>query len=176
MKLNNRSGVYPALPTTKKCCYEGRAGFTMLELLMAILVLVVALVGLLSSYTGCFNLNETARNLTVATNAAQQKMEEIRNTPFDSISGSFNNVAFNIPSNASPNSWLLTKDYAAKTYVSAVQVNQLLQATVVVCWRQRAGRIIGEAVDSGGNLGQSDINGNGTVDSPCSLVTYIARR
>lgn len=148
----------------------------MLELLTAILILVVALVGLLSSYVGCFNLNETARNLTVAVNGAQQKMEEIRNTPFDSISGSFNNLSFNIPSNASPNSWLLTRDYAAKTYISTVIANQLLQATVVVCWRQRGGRIIGEAVDTGGNLGQSDLNGNTTIDSPCSLVTYIARR
>ena len=142
-------------------------GFTLMELLTAILVLVIALTGLLSAYVGCFNLNENARNLTVATNAAQQRMEEIRNTPFDSISTTFNDAQFSI------SNWLSTQDYIAKTYITTIQANQLLQATTVVCWREKGARIIGDAVDSGGSLIQP--NGAST-NSPCSLVTYIARR
>jgi prepilin-type N-terminal cleavage/methylation domain-containing protein len=143
-------------------------GFTMMELLMAILVLVIALVGLLYAYVGCFNLNETARNLTVATNAAQQRMEEIRNTSFDSIVGAYNNQTFTI------SNWLSTQDYIGKSFVTTVVANQLLKATVVICWRQGGGRIIGQAQDSGGNLVLIDDTEN--AQSPCVLVTYIARR
>lgn len=139
-----------------------------MELLIAILVLVIALVGLLYTYVGCFNLNETARNLTVATNAAQQRMEEIRNTNFDSISGTFNNQTFTV------SNWLSAQNYIAKSFISTVVANQLLKATVVICWREKGGRIIGEAQDSGGNLVL--INDNENAKSPCTLVTYVARR
>ncbi|MBU4589878.1 MAG: prepilin-type N-terminal cleavage/methylation domain-containing protein [Candidatus Omnitrophica bacterium] len=60
-------------------------GFTLLELMIGAAVLILALVGLIAAYIGCFALNEKARNLTVATNDAQCVMEEIRdrNTAFN---------------------------------------------------------------------------------------------
>ena len=50
----------------------------MLELMIGAAVLIVALVGLIAAYTGCFSLNESARNLTIAINDAQCVIEEIR--------------------------------------------------------------------------------------------------
>ncbi len=41
-------------------------------------VLIVALAGLIAAYMGCFILNESARNLSIAINHAQIVMEEIR--------------------------------------------------------------------------------------------------
>lgn len=55
-----------------------KSGFTLLELLIGTAVLIVALVGLIAAYTGCFVLNENARNLTIAINDAQCVMEEMR--------------------------------------------------------------------------------------------------
>ena len=55
-----------------------KSGFTLLELMIGSAVLVLALVGLIGAYIGCFSLNESARNLTVAMNDAQCTMEEIR--------------------------------------------------------------------------------------------------
>lgn len=54
------------------------SGFTLLELMIGTAVLIIALVGLIAAYMGCFALNESARNLTIATNHAQCVMEEIR--------------------------------------------------------------------------------------------------
>lgn len=55
-----------------------KLGFTLLELMIGTAVLIIALVGLISAYIGCFALNESARNLTIAVNDAQCVMEEIR--------------------------------------------------------------------------------------------------
>lgn len=55
-----------------------KTGFTLLELMIGGTVLVLALVGLIAAYIGCFTLNESAKNLTVAINDAQCVMEEIR--------------------------------------------------------------------------------------------------
>lgn len=57
---------------------NGRKGFTLLELICAVAILVVALVGLLSSYAGCFNLVESSTNTSIAVNEAQRIMEEMR--------------------------------------------------------------------------------------------------
>lgn len=54
------------------------SGFTLLELMIGAAVLIIALVGLIAAYIGCFALNESAKNLTIATNHAQCVMEEIR--------------------------------------------------------------------------------------------------
>lgn len=57
---------------------KNKSGFTLLELTIGAAVLIIALVGLISAFTGCFALNEGSRNLTIATNHGQSIMEEIR--------------------------------------------------------------------------------------------------
>jgi len=57
---------------------KDNAGFTLLELMIGAAVLIIALVGLIAAFTGCFALNEGARNMTIAINDAQCVMEEIR--------------------------------------------------------------------------------------------------
>lgn len=61
--------------------YE-RAGFTLIELVIGIAVLITALLGLLGLFVGIHALNESARNSTVATHMADRIMEEIRNSDF----------------------------------------------------------------------------------------------
>lgn len=53
-------------------------GFTLMELMIGAGVLIIALVGLVAAFTGCFALGESATNLTTAINDAQCVMEEIR--------------------------------------------------------------------------------------------------
>jgi len=67
------------------------SGFTLLELMIGACVLILGLVALISAYIGCFALNESARNLTIATNHAQCLMEKIRD--------------YNIPSNITQEDW-----------------------------------------------------------------------
>lgn len=57
---------------------KGRAGFTLVELMIAAAILAVALVGLLGVFIGSFGLIELGRNLTIAVDHARCVMEEIR--------------------------------------------------------------------------------------------------
>lgn len=62
-----------------------RAGFTLIELVIGIAVLITALLGLLGVFVGISALNESARNQTIATHHADRLMEEIRSTDFADI-------------------------------------------------------------------------------------------
>ncbi|MBU1007395.1 MAG: hypothetical protein KKH08_07415 [Candidatus Omnitrophica bacterium] len=55
-----------------------KSGFTLLELMIGAAILIFAISGLIAAYTGCFALNESAGNLTIASNHIQCVMEEIR--------------------------------------------------------------------------------------------------
>ena len=149
--------------------------FTLLELMIAAAVLIVALLGLLGVFTGCFGLNETAKNLTIAINGAQEKMEEIRNADFGTIIANYNGP-FNI-------SGLDGIGRVDATYVAGTN-NSLIDIRVVICWRQGRNRIIGEDDGTGaGGIaldgvlnGNEDVNGNNMLDSPAQIVTLMAER
>lgn len=55
-----------------------KSGFTLAELTIAAIILILALGGLLTSFTGNFGLIDSGRSLTVAMNHARCVMEEIR--------------------------------------------------------------------------------------------------
>lgn len=140
--------------------------FTLIELMIAAAILVGAFLGILGVFTGCFNLNELTRNLTISLNGAQAEMESIRNLSFDSISAG----TFEIAGIADADS------------EGIVEVDDtdpaLLKVTITVCWRQNSGRIIGEDSDLNGEfvLGTEDENENGKLDSPAQMVTLMTRR
>lgn len=142
----------------------------MLELMIAATVLVVALLGLLGVFTGCFGLNETARNLTIAINGAQERLEQIRNADFGTIIANYNGP-FNV-------SGLDGMGRVDATYVAGSN-NNLIDIRVVICWRQGRNRIIGEDANLDGvfDLVTEDTNpANGQLDSPAQIVTLMAKR
>ena len=61
-----------------------KRGFTLMEVMFAAGIMLIAIGGLLGGYVLCFNLSETAKNLTLANNAIQLKLEEIRYQRIDS--------------------------------------------------------------------------------------------
>lgn len=61
---------------------QKRKGFSLPELLLAVVILVIALCSLLVSMLASSFLNAANRNLTTAISHAQFALEEIRNTPF----------------------------------------------------------------------------------------------
>lgn len=67
-----------------------QAGFTLLELMVAVVVIVVAFFGLLLSLHYGSVLNETARQLQSAHGAARQALEAVRAYEFPSIYQCFN--------------------------------------------------------------------------------------
>lgn len=169
----------------------------MLELMIAAAVLVVVLLGLLGVFTGCFGLNETAKNLTIAINGAQQKLEEIRNHDFAQIPTDY--AAGGTPGNLfdpggeddnlngildageddNANGVLDSPlNGGGVVFVSAFGGSfDLLQIRIVVSWMQKGGRYVGEDENFNGIMDAGeDVNGNNMLDSPAQITTLMAER
>jgi prepilin-type N-terminal cleavage/methylation domain-containing protein len=146
-----------------------KSGFTLIEVVLAVGILVFVLCGILATYMSCLELMATSKNMTLATNAAQRKIEEIRDYNFYNIYSDYNNQTFSVDE-------MPAGDSSGVIYVNNSDP-ELLQITVSVCWRQRAGRIIGEDLDLDGSLDSGeDSNGNNIIDSPVELITLSTPR
>lgn len=132
--------------------------FTLIEIVIAMGIMAVALLGLVAAYISCFDLVETAKNTTYALSAAQKKIEEVRDHTFTDIYNYYSaNPNFTVDGISAGNSNGLVE-------VDNTNPN-LLILTVTVCWRQKSNRIIG-----------GDAVLNPLASSPVRLVTYIANR
>lgn len=176
-----------------------KTGFTLIELMIGAVVLVTALLGLLGVFTGCFGLNETARNLTIAINGSQQRLEEMRRhtlANFDSIVGDCS-PGGSVGNTFTINNWLPAAEQGAVIYILNPQTGAILNTSpaanpgltlyevrITVCWRQRGGRIIGEDNGTGaGGIaldgvlnGSEDVDGNNMLDSPAQIITLMGQR
>ena len=181
--LKRRVGLVPktitelAFQTKNGLAQNSKAGFTLVEVMIAVLILTIALSGLLYAFSACLILNENSRNISLALNGAQDVIEQIRNDNFNNIITVYDGVPFQLGSN-----WFL----ANNDHIGIVQVisdgsddagitnANLLQVRVVICWRQQGGRIIGEAIDVAGALVTNDLDGDGKIESPAELITLIS--
>ncbi|MBI2933405.1 MAG: hypothetical protein HYY16_17310 [Planctomycetes bacterium] len=69
---------------------KARAGVTLFELMIALVVLVTALFGLLSAILAATSLQQSTREQTLAYNAARKKLEEMRNQTFAEVYARYN--------------------------------------------------------------------------------------
>ncbi|MEK6577268.1 MAG: prepilin-type N-terminal cleavage/methylation domain-containing protein [Nitrospirota bacterium] len=76
-------------------------GFTLLEMLVAGTILAVGLLGIASMMVSAMQGNNYARRVSIATNLAQQKIEEMKNIPFENLYATDPNNS-NKSSNAAP--------------------------------------------------------------------------
>ena len=138
-------------------------GFTLVELLVSSAILIVTIVGILVSYVRSLELAEVAKNKTIAMSAVKSRMEQIKNTAFDNIVSTYNNVTFTTSN----------LNGTGVSYVTTVSTN-VLQVTISFSWKQSNTHLIGEDKDLDGALdGGEDANGNGILDSPVQLVSSI---
>jgi prepilin-type N-terminal cleavage/methylation domain-containing protein len=68
---------------------RNKSGFTLVELMIASMVLLVASMGLVAAFVAAVNLQETTRETTLAAQAAREKIEEIQGADFDSAFATF---------------------------------------------------------------------------------------
>jgi type II secretory pathway pseudopilin PulG len=149
--------------------YKYNSGLTLLELMIAAAILVVAVSGLLATFTGFFSLNEGTRKLTLAITSAQEKMEEIRDSDLATLYTTYNDTSFD-PDGFGPSE--------AK---GAIRINNLdpdlLRAYVSISWRERSNRIVGEDLNLNGFLDAGeDQNGDNRLSSPAEIATLIGSR
>jgi type II secretory pathway pseudopilin PulG len=144
-------------------------GLTLLELMIATVVLVIAISGLLATFINILSLNETSRKLSLAIAACQDKLEEIRNSSFSTLFTTYNGMHFD------PDGFL-AQDAEGNVYIDNANPN-LLEVCVSISWRERSNKIIGEDKNLDGVLNSGeDINSNGRLSSPAEIVTLIGQR
>ncbi len=137
--------------------------FSLSELMIATLIFTFTFAGTIIVFFRCIELSEMARNSSTAVNAVKSRLASIENTPFANILATYNNTTF---TSAGVNG-------TGVTYVTSIDVD-LLRVTIVFCWREKNGRVMGEDTNINGALDAGeDANANGVLDSPVEMTTYI---
>lgn len=149
--------------------HKDNSGITLLELMIATAVLVVAITGLVAIFTRFPSLNENARKLSLAVTASQDKMEEIRNSDFGILYTTYNGVSFD-PAGFPPS------EAEGSIYIDNTNPN-LLAIYVSVSWMESSNRIVGEDTNLNGILDSGeDLNGDERLNSPAEVVTLMVNR
>ena len=114
-------------------------GVTLIELLFATVILVVALCGLLEFYVNCLFLNDSTRNLTLAVSHAQYVMEEISDSDFASLESAVVNGSWDWnEAEISSKNLMSLSDETIDTAI--FQSGDPLGIAVLVSWKDRNGR------------------------------------
>lgn len=100
-------------------------GFTLIEITITIFLLVVALLGIMSTSVTVMRANSFSKTMTTATTLARAKMEVLKNTNYDSLAGGTDTVE-----SVFTRTWTVTNNTPA-TDMKTIEVN--------VTWTWQAG-------------------------------------
>ena len=145
---------------------RSKKGISLVEILIAAGILGVVLVGQIKLFIVCSGLATISGNMTMATAAAQSKLEEIRGHDYADIVADYSGATFDLT------------DIVGKGVVYVDSSNpDLLEVEVVVSWQDKNNRIVGEDTDLDGvlDIGE-DTNGNGRLDSIVAISSWLADR
>lgn len=104
-------------------------GFTFIELIMTTLVAAIAIIAIGTLYSTVITSNRSAQSQTIATQAAQQEMEVVRNTPYANLTVGTTNLTSNL--SADP---LLPSPRSEQLVVSQYNANGLKQVDITVTY------------------------------------------
>jgi len=111
------------------CNLHNNKGFTLLEILVAILVLSIGLLGMAALTGGIIHNNKFSKELTTATILAQDQMEEIRRLGYSGTPSTDTDATEDYNS---------ITNYPSYKRVTSTRVNNpaagMKKATVTVCW------------------------------------------
>jgi type IV pilus assembly protein PilV len=108
-------------------------GFTMLELLIAIAILAIGLLGLATLQSTSIQGNRDSKEMTTAVFLAEKKMEELKSSPFNAAPLNIgSSTDSNNPMNGSGTSGgIFNRSWTIQRYLSS---NNMKQVTVSVSW------------------------------------------
>lgn len=167
-----------------------KSGFTLIEVLFTFGILAFCVCGVLLTYIQMFMLADLSRDTTLATNAAQAKMEEIKKTVLTGLDSSHcdgcscpspgfrDGCIFDITGFTGTNAKgkIEISDITLRTPATET----LKRVRIVVSFTSR-GRVFGEdrnlngILDIGEDRDAPGQPGYGRLDSPLELITLIAR-
>ena len=161
---------------------KNKSGLSLVELMVSAAILAFCLCSLLASYIGSLALGNTARNYTLAVNAAQDRIEELRNSGYDNV---HEGTAVSVPVGFTNSTGMMRTDvYSLATVNNFVNITygDLKSIRVVVCWKDKGNRFIGEDNGRGSGIalngildGTEDVNSNGLLDSAVEVYTFISK-
>jgi Tfp pilus assembly protein PilV len=132
-------------PSSKMNAFNGKDGFTLLELMIGGAILIVGIIGILAVFAYCYGLNETSRNIAQAVNDGRALLEAMR----DESAAGISNVA-----NTNWNLWAKSTGPTASGKTNSVPLTSLTQEDITtaisgsdplriiltVNWIERGGR------------------------------------
>ena len=74
--------------------HRREAGFSLLEVVIALAIIAIALLGIVSTFVHSINMGESEREQQIAKQAASKKIEEIRTATFDTLYATYNGDTF----------------------------------------------------------------------------------
>lgn len=140
--FQSKQGLTPHFLTPGNHFLAEGAGFTLSELLVASGIMAFVLVGLLHLFITCIFLNESNRNLSIATVHGQHILEEMKNTNFTNFkTGAINPDTYWDWDNATINSKGLAALNSEAIDTSAAWVDAAtkdrLDITITLSWKDR---------------------------------------
>jgi len=146
--------------------------FTLVELMIAIMILAGSIVSIAYSYIVFTGLIKLSKDVSFSTRAASAKLEDIRSENFYDVDSYNNQVFYPNSSDIYPQdirSYDL--DYRGIVYVDTIPT-ELKQVTVIICWKEGQ-RTIGEDWVFESN---PDPSTHSRPASPVTITTYVAER
>ncbi len=137
-----KKGFTPLFLTTKQCCEVGRAGFTMIEVIVATLIVAILAAGVASAFWGAKHFLNHARYRAQAYNFAVEALDRLRGNYQYSSSPAMDIGTNHAQTEIEATGILkgeLTSLSGALTYdIAEPQVNGYKQVTIKVHWDEPA--------------------------------------
>jgi prepilin-type N-terminal cleavage/methylation domain-containing protein len=126
---------------------RAQQGFTLAELLLAVMILGVTLTQVLVIFMNCASSNENSRNLSVAMSHASFVFEEIRNATFSNVATDIANGNWTYGSTSAVTAAGLTP-LKNETITTTSSGTNPLTLTVTVGWEDHGGRVRSEILQT----------------------------
>lgn len=150
---------------------KSKNAFSLIELMLSLVILIILLTGLLYTYVVCFKLNDSSRSLTLVNSALQAKLESLRDESFYNLT-SLDETTFPLDGFSAGDAEGFIEIFCP-AFDSNCDDSMIIR--LAACWREGSNRVIGEDVNLDGELDQDeDLDKDGIVDSPAELVTLIS--
>jgi len=145
--------------------------FTLLELMVGIFILAGGILMIMYAYLAFAGLAQLSKSISLATEVASAKMEDIRSDSFDDVD-TYEGVFYPNPNDPYPQDIRYQSlDYRGLVYVDDISLD-LKQVTVIICWRQGERTIGADWVFEP----NPDISAHPRPTSPVTLTTLVTRR
>lgn len=147
--------------------YHAFSGFSLLELVIAASIFAVAVCGVASLFVSLTALAKSAGNITRMTNLAREELENnVYTADFETLN-SYHLLPPAVPAGTSLACYI--QDHGS--------INNLKQAIIVVCYRQKSNMVMGEDKNLNGILDAGeDSNGDGRLSSLCEFAAFVTRK